>query len=94
MFSIVYSKLQHAIRDSWRVVSALEQEERAKDDEGKLKLVIECREEIENDLENLCEEVLSLVRDKISPNSTTDETRIFCLKMLAYPSTRRHVVLT
>lgn len=81
LLSIAYSKLQHALRDSWRTVSALEQEEKAKDDSEKVKLIEQFREGIESEIEDLCQEVIGLVEKKISPSATTDETVLFCLKM-------------
>lgn len=64
-------------------MSALEQEEKTKQDGGHAKLIEEARKDVELELENLCDEVLGLVEKKIAPNATTDETRLFCLKMFA-----------
>ncbi len=62
-------------------MSALEQEEKAKADSDKVKLIEEFREGIELEIEDLCHEVIGLVEKKISPSAATDETRLFCLKM-------------
>lgn len=81
LLSIAYSKLQHTLRDSWRVISAVEHDEKAKEEGRYIEEIEESRTDIEAELENLCNEVISLIEDTISPNATTDETRLFCLKM-------------
>lgn len=88
LLSIAYSKLQHALRDSWRTMSALEQDEKAKDDSEKVKLIGQFREGIESEIEDLCHEVIGLVEKKISPSATTDETVLFCLKMFDHNDLR------
>ncbi|KAJ3496249.1 hypothetical protein NLG97_g2796 [Lecanicillium saksenae] len=83
LLSIAYSKLQHALRDSWRVMFAVEQEEKAKEGSDLIKLIEEARTGVETELESLCNEAISLVEDKIMPSATTAETRLFGLKMKA-----------
>ncbi|KAJ6780209.1 hypothetical protein PWT90_01936 [Aphanocladium album] len=83
LLSIAYSKLQHALRDSWRVMLAVEQEEKAKEGSDLVSVIEEARKGVETELESLCDEVIHLVEEKITLSATSDETRLFCLKMKA-----------
>lgn len=79
--SFAFSKLEHALRDSWHVVRTHEQDEEKKSDGGNAEIIAKYRADIEQELEALCDEVIGLVKNNITLNATTDETRIFCLKM-------------
>lgn len=81
LMSFAYSKLEHALRASWRIVRTHEQDEDKKSDGGHAEMIAKCRAEIEQELEALCDEVIGLVKNNITLNATTDETRVFCLKM-------------
>ncbi|XWW92373.1 hypothetical protein V2A60_000296 [Cordyceps javanica] len=61
-------------------MSTVEQDEKEKGGD-RIRLVEEARKGVEAELEELCDEVIDLVDNKVSPNATTDETRLFCLKM-------------
>ncbi|XP_077394551.1 14-3-3 protein zeta/delta-like [Festucalex cinctus] len=79
LLSVAYKNVVGARRSSWRVLSSIE----AKSDtsEKKLQLVKEYREKVENELQDICNNVLSLLDKYLIGNSKHQESKVFYLKM-------------
>ncbi|XP_061650890.1 14-3-3 protein zeta/delta-like [Phyllopteryx taeniolatus] len=79
LLSVAYKNVVGARRSSWRVLSSIE----AKTDtvEKKLQLVKEYREKVENELQEICNNVLTLLDKYLIGNSKQQESKVFYLKM-------------
>lgn len=80
LLSVAYKNVVGARRSSWRMFSMVE----AKEKEAtslKAELTKKFRKVIEGELETICDEVLKLLDEYLIPNATTDEGKVFYLKM-------------
>ncbi|XP_074539630.1 14-3-3 protein beta/alpha-B-like [Halichoeres trimaculatus] len=79
LLSVAYKNVVGARRSSWRVVSSIEQ--KADVCEGKQAMVREYRIKIENELNDICQDVLDLLDNHLLKNASPAESRVFYLKM-------------
>uniref|UniRef100_A0A2I2ZDA9 14-3-3 domain-containing protein n=1 Tax=Gorilla gorilla gorilla TaxID=9595 RepID=A0A2I2ZDA9_GORGO len=77
--SVAYKNVVGARRSSWRVVSSIEQ--KTEGAEKKQQMAREYREEIETELRDICNDVLSLLEKFLIPNASQAESKVFYLKM-------------
>ncbi|XP_049457885.1 14-3-3 protein beta/alpha-B-like [Epinephelus fuscoguttatus] len=78
LFSVAYKNEVGARRSSWRVISSIEQKSECK---KKKELAKEYREEIEAELNAICNEVLDLLDKYLIPNAECADSKVFYLKM-------------
>lgn len=70
LLSVAYKNVVGTRRSSWRVISSLEQKAREKgESEKKLQLCEEYKRNIEKELNELCDEVISLLDNHLLKNS-------------------------
>lgn len=79
LLSVAYKNIVGARRSSWRVISSIEQKTDISD--HKQFMAKEYREKIENELEDICRDVLSLLEKHLVPNASNAEGKVFYLKM-------------
>ena len=79
LLSIAYKNRVVQLRNSWRVVSALVE----KAEEEKKSLLINFKKKIEGELQDVCDDILNLLKDNLIPSSKVDEAKIFFYKMKA-----------
>ena len=77
LLSVAYKNVIGSRRASWRVLSSIEQ----KSDPEKINLVKDYKKNIENELVKICDDILSIITDKLVPNSHNDEAKVFYFKM-------------
>jgi 14-3-3 protein epsilon len=77
LLSVAYKNVIGSRRASWRVLSSIEQ----KTDPEKMVLVKEYKVKIEQELVKICADILSIIVDKLVPNSTNEEGKVFYYKM-------------
>jgi len=75
LLSVAYKNVIGARRQSWRVVSSIEQKNDHRTD-----IITDYKETIETELENICSEILAIIADLI-PNSSKQEGKVFYFKM-------------
>lgn len=80
LLSVAYKNVVGARRSSWRMYSMIETKEK-ESSSVKAQLTVKYRQKIEEELEKICDEVLELLEKYLIPNATTDESRVFYLKM-------------
>eukprot|EP01121_Diplochlamys_sp_Union-15-3_P014489 TRINITY_DN4618_c0_g2_i2.p1 TRINITY_DN4618_c0_g2~~TRINITY_DN4618_c0_g2_i2.p1 ORF type:complete len:268 (-),score=31.78 TRINITY_DN4618_c0_g2_i2:46-810(-) len=86
LFSVAYKNIIGSRRAAWRILSSIESKEVEKNLE-KIELesralqVKEYREKIENELTNICNEVLSIIDNYLLKHTTYIESKAFFLKM-------------
>lgn len=77
LLSVAYKNVIGSRRASWRVLSSIE----SKTDVEKMSLVKDYKVRIETELEKICADILSIIVEKLVPNSTSEEGKVFYYKM-------------
>lgn len=80
MLSVAYKNSVSARRAAWRTISAIQNKEEYKGSKY-LELIKGYRSKIEKELENICQDVLSLLNDQLIPNARAADAKVFYLKM-------------
>jgi 14-3-3 protein epsilon len=81
LLSVAYKNVIGARRASWRIVSSIEQKEENKGSEDKRKMIKAYREEIEEELKGICNDILELIDKHLIVSSTSGESKVFYFKM-------------
>ncbi|XP_034051548.1 14-3-3 protein zeta-like [Thalassophryne amazonica] len=79
LLSVAYKNVVGARRSAWRVISSIAQKTEPCDE--KLSMVNAYREQVENELKDICEEVLHLLNTHLIPKCKSCESKVFYLKM-------------
>jgi len=77
LLSVAYKNVIGSRRASWRVISSIEQ----KGEQDRLPLIRGYKTKIENELEEICREILSIIEGELIPHSTSEEGQVFYYKM-------------
>lgn len=77
LLSVAYKNVIGSRRASWRVISSIEQ----KGDSEKLPLIQSYKKKIESELEEICSDILEIIKNELIPNSDSDEGKVFYYKM-------------
>ena len=77
LLSVAYKNVIGSRRASWRVISSIEQ----KGDDQKLPLIQSYKKKIETELEEICSDILDIIKEELIPNSDSDEGKVFYYKM-------------
>ncbi|CAL8068335.1 unnamed protein product [Calicophoron daubneyi] len=80
LFSVAYKNVVGARRSAWRVVSSFKNKD-AKDADDDKSPAGELRKKIEAELEDVCQEVLSILSKDLLPGETSNEGIVFYDKM-------------
>lgn len=86
LLSVAYKNVIGARRASWRVLSSIEAKERLKSDE-KTSKVQAYRKKVEEELDDVCDEILSIISDSLIPQAESmkqgekAESQVFYYKM-------------
>ncbi|KAL7550229.1 hypothetical protein ACHAWF_013467 [Thalassiosira exigua] len=77
LLSVAYKNVIGSRRASWRVVTSIEQ----KGDADKMTIIKDYKVKIENELCDICNDILSIIEESLIPNSTSEEAKVFYYKM-------------
>jgi len=77
LLSVAYKNVIGSRRASWRVISSIEQ----KCEPEKLNLIQSYKRKIESELEDICSDILEIIKNELIPNSDSDEGKVFYYKM-------------
>ena len=77
LLSVAYKNVIGSRRASWRVVTSIEQ----KGDADRMTVIKDYKVKIENELCDICNDILSIIEDSLIPNSTSEEAKVFYYKM-------------
>jgi len=77
LLSVAYKNVIGSRRASWRVISSIEQ----KGDVEKLPLIQKYKRKIETELEDICSDILEIIKNELIPNSDSEEGKVFYYKM-------------
>jgi len=79
LLSVAYKNVVGARRSSWRVISSIETKTEAS--EKKQCMAKEYRSKVEDELKDICNDVLKLLDSHLIPKATQAESKVFYLKM-------------
>lgn len=77
LLSVAYKNVIGSRRASWRVISSIEQ----KGEQDRLPLIQQYKAKIEEELQEICNDILSIIDAELIPNSTSEEGKVFYYKM-------------
>jgi len=77
LLSVAYKNVIGSRRASWRVIFSIEQ----KGEEERLPLITAYKTKIENELVDICSDILDIIGEELVPNSENDEAKVFYYKM-------------
>jgi 14-3-3 protein epsilon len=77
LLSVAYKNVIGSRRASWRVISSIEQ----KGEQERLPLIREYKAKIEDELLEICNDILNIIETELIPNSTSEEGKVFYFKM-------------
>lgn len=78
---MAYKNVIGARRASWRIVSSIEQKEESKGHDAQVTKIKEYRNKIEQELYEVCADILALLTDFLIPNASDGEAKVFYHKM-------------
>ncbi|KAI9473564.1 MAG: 14-3-3 family protein epsilon [Benjaminiella poitrasii] len=81
LLSVAYKNVIGARRASWRIVSSIEQKEESKGHEPQATKIKEYRNKIEQELYDVCNDILKLLKDYLIPSAEAGEAKVFYYKM-------------
>ncbi|KAK7203589.1 14-3-3 protein [Myxozyma melibiosi] len=81
LLSVAYKNVIGTRRASWRIISSIEQKEESKGSEHHVAQIREYRAKIENELEKVCDDVLSVLTEYLIPQAESGESKVFYYKM-------------
>lgn len=84
LLSVAYKNVIGTRRASWRIISSIEQKEESKGSEQHVAQIREYRSKIENELEQVCGDVLDVLSDYLIPHAETGESKVFYYKMCVF----------
>jgi len=81
LLSVAYKNAVGSRRASWRIVSSVEQKETAKGNTENAKQAYEYRLKVEKELNDICNEILTLLEEHLITEETPGEGKVFYCKM-------------
>ncbi|KAI8987417.1 14-3-3 family protein epsilon [Mycotypha africana] len=81
LLSVAYKNVIGARRASWRIVSSIEQKEENKGHEAQVEKIKAYRNKIEQELYDVCNDILALLKDYLIPSAEAGEAKVFYYKM-------------
>jgi 14-3-3 protein epsilon len=77
LLSVAYKNVIGSRRASWRVISSIEQ----KGEPDKISHIQNYKRKIETELEDICSDILEIIKSELIPNSDSEEGKVFYYKM-------------
>jgi len=81
LLSVAYKNAVGSRRASWRVISSIEQKERSKGNAEQTEFAASYRKKVEDELQKICDTVLDLLTNNLTPNASAAESKVFYHKM-------------
>ncbi|KAF9112038.1 14-3-3 protein [Mortierella sp. AM989] len=82
LLSVAYKNVIGARRASWRIVSSIEQKEESKGSEANVAMIKTYRSKIEEELADICRDILSVLEKNLIPAAVLGESKVFYHKMM------------
>lgn len=84
LLSVAYKNVVGTRRASWRIISSIEQKEESKGSDKHVETIKEYRQKIETELENVCQDVLTVLDTCLIPKANSGESKVFYHKMWVF----------
>jgi 14-3-3 protein epsilon len=81
LLSVAYKNVIGARRASWRIISSIEQKEETKGNEAHVGKIKEYRTKVENELAEVCNDILAVLDQHLIPSAQAGESKVFYHKM-------------
>lgn len=81
LLSVAYKNVIGARRASWSILSSVEQKEQSKGSEDKLNMIRDYRKTVEQELKDICEDILDVLEKYLIPFANPGESKVFYYKM-------------
>jgi len=81
LLSVAYKNVIGARRASWRIVYSVEQKEESKGKTEQVEKIRAYRNNIEKELQNICEDILAVLDNHLIPHAESGESKVFYYKM-------------
>ncbi|XP_027061305.1 14-3-3 protein 9 [Coffea eugenioides] len=81
LLSVGYKNVIGARRASWRILSSIEQKEESRGNEQNVKRIKEYRQKVENELTDICSDIMAVIDEHLIPSCTAGESSVFYYKM-------------
>ncbi|RCH92189.1 DNA repair helicase rad25, partial [Rhizopus azygosporus] len=81
LLSVAYKNVIGSRRASWRIVSSIEQKEESKGNTEQVRKIKAYRQKIENELRDVCNDILSVLNENLIPVAQGGESKVFYYKM-------------
>ncbi|KAJ3290786.1 hypothetical protein HDU79_002951 [Rhizoclosmatium sp. JEL0117] len=81
LLSVAYKNVIGGRRGSWRIVSSIEQKEEIKGNEGQVAKIKAYRNKIEQELQDVCSDILAVLDEHLIPAAEAGESKVFYYKM-------------
>ncbi|KAL6983361.1 hypothetical protein U1Q18_016747 [Sarracenia purpurea var. burkii] len=81
LLSVGYKNVIGARRASWRIMSSIEQKEESKGNEHNVKLIKSYRQNVEEELSKICNDILTIIDKHLIPSSNSGEATVFYYKI-------------
>ena len=84
LFSVGYKNIIGTRRASWRVVSSIEEKEKAKGENAssmRLEVIESFRKQIEKELKDICGDIFEVLENHVIPSATELDSKVFFNKM-------------
>jgi len=82
LLSVAYKNAVGSRRAAWRIISSVEQKETSKGNNDNAGFAKEFRVKVEKELHEICNKILSLMKDKLIPAAAAGESAVFYHKMM------------
>ena len=83
LLSVAYKNTVGSRRAAWRIISSVEQKEKSKGNDGQAGYAKDYRVKVENELQKICDTILTLLDTGLIPKATQAESKVFYQKMKA-----------
>src|ERR1700676_5414567 len=80
LLSVAYKNIIGIRRASWRIVTSIESKEEAKGPSEYVSKIRSYRSKIEEEMNHICKDILSLLDNTLIPNATMGESKVFYYK--------------
>ena len=83
LLSVAYKNVIGARRASWRIISSIEQKKTGEDSKEteKLELIKTYRTQVEKELQQICQDILTVLDKHLIPAASAGESKVFYFKM-------------
>ena len=81
LLSVAYKNTVGSRRAAWRIISSVEQKEKSKGNETQVGYAKEYRLRVEEELQKICDNILTLLDKGLIPKASQPESKVFYQKM-------------